>query len=1469
MCTMFAPTPRNLPSAARRLSAFLTGILALAMLATGCVEDGNGNGDGGEDQPTGSIVNITTNIRISGEQMVSVVYSAGPEGADVDAFYVEVDSTALNASTIGARVVFAPDLPTGEPPSTVTTLNTAPMPLGIYRIGLNVVSGDETLRVLSLGTIEITTLPEPVFTLPNQNLFEQPGGNIAVAANVGDPENAVQWRLFYVEEGQRPSVPPTQYGTQLAVGTANVAQTTWFTAGVDLGRYEIGIFVTDSGQSIADTVAAGNTDDIKGPFFNPFIVTLTTDPPQVIPPSVVVTQPSTNQNILVSDPTDPNDGNVLLEFSVNVFQGPPSLQFLDVFYDFDGLANTGDEQVVSANLPISTTNAVFRVASIDAGTTAFLGVTATDAVTTPVTAYAAGTVRRALPNEPVLNVTSPATSEPFGPGDTINIRWNLNTVGITEGDISIYIRRLGANGQPINPGLVPADIVTNGLPLTARAFDYKAAASGRFIATVFVELSGAIADLTASSAPFQVTTLPKIYWLGDLLTASNPLRGTIFGGVNFEDNAGSAMAGGTDFDGDGIGDFIIVSRYAKPDALNPSGIGIGEAYLIRGSTALAGRTFNLNTVSTAVLPGMVFTGIPIQNPTGGTETYGIASVFISEDADGDNVGELWFGIPFANSLVTSLNRTLEREGMFVNGGAVAVSSMNSRVQGLNNMAGARILLDEVGMRFNSTTVGPEPRNGDGSENVDQANLCDGNSTWLADRWHYYEGDCPTGQAQSTLPFRGCVNINSGLFESATEDEDPETLVEPRHGFSPVLAHNFVANTVFRTGNEPCWNTPLTRGNLCPSCFSPDPSQSMPPACNDTCVPWQGVLEAAFPTFTPHVSVEPLDPLVTENLFCSAAVDSTGLFSVPPDNPPFGSFGPGTVELLGGIENCQVVQDIVDAIIGNPATILLVRETIINTYLVNRSDGLARSPTFTGFYPDEYVDGAGGIQRNLPIEPLGMRVIGRPMTSGGHEELSLFGTSITQVGRSILISAPRRDAIEGFDAEAFLSSSEIEGAGLIYTFDNFAYWSGAADGTNRIPPKPHMFLAGGGGNTGFIGDVGGIPPGTTASRWDLAVDREFELANLPPTIVGGLNENIETVVNVGDFNGDLREDFAVGSPIRNSGDGAVYVVFRRAASLEGDFILEKLALPTVDANRMDGILVNGAAGAGEGFGAVLAAGVDFNGDEIGDLVVGNPNANGGVGEAIIIFSQTGVVTPAGGTSVDQLITVRQAARIRGSSLDIGSDFGFTVSNIGDVDGDGKDDLAIAAPFASPRFDPTPFDATDALTSFGLDRNGDGQRDDVTGPFGRADLVVNSADELRHAGLVYVILSSTDARLWTGPGGTFQIDIDLLGRPEFQGYILVGRNGERTAANGVVIDGDYLGGGNSADIAQGGNALKAPIPEVGGDRGRGVGIAFAGDINGDGIDDFLIGAQLADPRVNPQTGEGVRNGGEVYLIHGGVK
>ncbi len=104
-------------------------------------------------------------------------------------------------------------------------------------------------------------------------------------------------------------------------------------------------------------------------------------------------------------------------------------------------------------------------------------------------------------------------------------------------------------------------------------------------------------------------------------------------------------------------------------------------------------------------------------------------------------------------------------------------------------------------------------------------------------------------------------------------------------------------------------------------------------------------------------------------------------------------------------------------------------------------------------------------------------------------------------------------------------------------------------------------------------------------------------------------------------------------------------------------------------------VPGACEAGDAFGAALASG-DFDGDRWPDLAVGVP------GEAIGTASAAGAVNVLYGVSTGLIATGSQLwhQNVSGiaSTAVAGEQFGYALA-IGDFDGDGRDDLAIGAPF----------------------------------------------------------------------------------------------------------------------------------------------------------------------------------------------
>ncbi len=600
----------------RRLGTSVLTIL-MAIGCAGCPVPDNGGSDG--DGDLSASIAFFSNIRLSGEQNVTIVYSTTGSPTAISAYYVPVASTAIDAQATGAEVIFANNLSAGA--NQTTSLNTLNIPVGLYRVGLNLTDTSESIKVLSQGTFEITELPTPQFELPDRDLQIVAGTPVDIRIDVGDDENAVQWRLFYVEASvSTEGLPANQIGDPIATGAASQIITIWNTTGLSNGTYRIGISVTDTGQSIDSAV--NNNETIPAPTFNDFSVTIVDEIPQRTPPTVVVSQPSTDIEILGSETT-------LIQFEVTRFEDATEFETVIPFYDVDDIPTNGNEVTIGQPFdpfPIETTNVVFAGNLIGLGETVYIGVTADDGVSDPVTAYASGTITRLDPDAARLTVTQPTNALAQKPGTEINVAWQIDNLPTTANAVvDIFVRRIGSDGNPVNSTLVDSDkINANPIPLTQTSTSFTAQLPGKFRITARLTFTDNSADDLVDDAPvdIQISTLPTIFWLGSLLDSTPQVKGAIFEGVQFEDNAGSAFEGGEDFDGGGLDETFIVSRYAKPEFQNPSGVGPGEAYMLRGNSIRYAGRYNLNSVANTGVPGFVFSGVEPNPDLAPTDTDG-------------------------------------------------------------------------------------------------------------------------------------------------------------------------------------------------------------------------------------------------------------------------------------------------------------------------------------------------------------------------------------------------------------------------------------------------------------------------------------------------------------------------------------------------------------------------------------------------------------------------------------------------------------------------------------------------------------------------------------------------------------------------------------------------------------------------------------------------------------------------------
>lgn len=1316
--------------------------LFMLVLLAGCPQgggngndNGNGNGNGNDNSGSGAgeIVTPASSFGLSLlDPPFQVRYNVPGDATNVQGYRFPVADSTLNSPSTGDPVVIASGLVAGD--NQFFDFDPSEAGVGYYRVGVSFTLDGDADFAESSGVIQVQGPPDPIFVQPSGTLITvEEGSVVTVSFDCRDPENQVQWRAYYLDANDSATAPPDQVGTQLAVGSGNAGTVSFRTEGLQIGDYILGLSATDSGMSISATVAAGLLDRI---------VTIpsagqTTPTVRVVSegtstlPTITITNPAGTDIELFKDET------FTIEFVATVPQAGATGK-IEVFYDTDANVNNGFT-IIAEDLPDTATEVEFPT-GVPEGEY-YIGATIRDGVNAAVTDYSAGQV--VVVRTVTISVTEPDSSLAVAPNTPVAIEWTTNAPD-DAGKVDVFAQRLTSAGVPTG-AIIP--IITAGA-MTLRTATFTSATTGLFQITVRLNLTEGTPVSGNAPRPVRVSTLPSVAWLGAIAEPEPRIDGAIFGGVNFEDNAGSAFAKADDLDGDGLTEFVIVARYGKPFFINPSGIGIGEAYVIygaRGANRLTG-TYNLNSVGTSSLRGVVLTGIRTQDNFGVTE--GMSDILSIPDADGDNKGELVLGFPkvFSRDIGYGRANNLSHEGQFLSGGVVILSSNNSILEDPDSGT-AVINLDLVGQQFTDTAITP----------------LDVEIT-LDDRFQFEPGD----PSQDPPTDDSCVLGTDGVLD---------TVIGPNVGFvdydySPQsLAANCAANT-------PCPTPSSPRIGLAPS-------QAFGPLYED------GREPVAY--FTP---IYP-DPPTEEQ--CPTAVDLTR-------------------------NRCVIQGD-----------------------FFNLNSG-------SGFYPPD-AD---------PLEPFGARIVGRELNDRFGATITFNEPSSPGADAELIFSAPERDATPG---EIEGNPSTIDGAGIAYVTRNRHFW-GEDELVPGPPPTPHQYIMNYSSHCSTDPDLRAEP---IYFRPELAPGGFNNPSAGAIKIAGDAGDHIQNLLGIDDINRDGRNDLAIGAPSATNTEtfvdnaGRVYIAYRRQAGslgLEGDLMLGKLQYDPTDPERLDGLLIT--ATTADRLGSSLAGGFDFNNDGISDLAIGSPAAGDGTGEVIILFGGTGIVSPSGGITVQNLLTQARTAtgapaavRIRGATT--GGEkgqFGFNIANIGDVDGDDLPDLAIAAPNASPRFDSDPNDGIDQLNTLGVDMDLNGVRDQVPGD-----------DELRQAGLVYIIfgknrldqirtcqgttqLCSSAAQCAAGVPCTLTdptINIDQLGTSRLSGFIIAGR---RT--------GDFLGGGDAADPDLGGISGKT--------FGRGEGLGRAGDVDGDGLEDILIGALVADPRRDPNTGVGVKNGGEVYLIYG---
>ena len=331
---------------------------------------------------------------------------------------------------------------------------------------------------------------------------------------------------------------------------------------------------------------------------------------------------------------------------------------------------------------------------------------------------------------------------------------------------------------------------------------------------------------------------------------------------------------------------------------------------------------------------------------------------------------------------------------------------------------------------------------------------------------------------------------------------------------------------------------------------------------------------------------------------------------------------------------------------------------------------------------------------------------------------------------------------------------------------------------------------------------------------------FDLANADVTFEGiDPNDHSGRIVDsVGDVNGDGLDDLMIGAFHANADTGEAYLYYGRtgAQTLSG----------TLDLANAD-VVFNGIS-TGDLAGRWTTTAGDINGDGFDDILVTANHADSWRGHGYLIYGRGGVQTLTGAFDLTNADVMFEGI----AEFDIG---GFAASSVGDFNGDNLDDFVITANLS----DATATHAGETYLFYGRDgaqtlqgtvgmANADVrfQGIDVKDRSGHS---VSGAGDVNGDGLGDLLIGTRSG----DPGG-----ISNAGEV----YLVYGRTGAQSLSGAFDLA--------NADVTFEGKATE--------DR-AGFAVSSAGDVNGDGFDDLIIGADYAFG--------GEDNGiGEAYLIYG---
>ncbi|MCB0727182.1 MAG: FG-GAP repeat protein [Ignavibacteriae bacterium] len=340
----------------------------------------------------------------------------------------------------------------------------------------------------------------------------------------------------------------------------------------------------------------------------------------------------------------------------------------------------------------------------------------------------------------------------------------------------------------------------------------------------------------------------------------------------------------------------------------------------------------------------------------------------------------------------------------------------------------------------------------------------------------------------------------------------------------------------------------------------------------------------------------------------------------------------------------------------------------------------------------------------------------------------------------------------------------------------------------------------------------------------------------------------SVATAGDVNGDGYSDVIIGSPLYDSGqadEGRVYIYNGSAGGLLTGYSWK------YESNQ-----------AIEKFGTSVACAGDVNNDGYSDVIIGSPFYDGGQTDEGKISLFKGSSTGPNAVSADFIYESNQS----------NANFGLSVATAGDINGDGFSEVIAGASKWDYGFTDDGiaifFKGNATSMTYWLFRTGTQNGEffghsvstagDVNGD-GFSDVIIGAPlydGSQTDEGKCYLYLGAAGGPgvtpVWTERGyyigGQFGISVSTAGDMNGDGYA------------DVILGGNYLDNGQTDEgrafvyLGYSGGLSNYPIIIFESNQANsqfGYSVATAGDVNGDGFSDVIVGAYNYD---NPSTDEG---------------